>query len=53
MSAAFKQCPARAAGSQPEEGLETGLWRQFLLLSIFSLPSPPSFSRFLYSLLKG
>ena len=54
MPAAFKQCfPAAAAGSQAEEGLETGLWSQSLLLSILNLLSTPRFGNFLCSSLKG
>lgn len=42
--AAFKQCfPARAAGSQPGEGLEIELWSQSLLLSILNFLSPAQF----------
>lgn len=44
MPAALKLCfPARPEGSQPEKGLETGLRRQCLLLSVLNLPSPPEF----------
>lgn len=45
--AACKQCfSARAAGSQPEEGLEIELWSQSLLLSMLNFLSPAQFWQF-------
>lgn len=42
--AACKQCfPAKAAGSQPEEGLEIELWSHSLLLSILNFLSRAQF----------